>query len=620
MTEVVAVNLLTKEGRHWVRLLGGAPAGNDHVHRTVSGWPGWRRWTGISDLGGRRVSTFTAPAWPHCFLPLIHTTWRVDWEPYARAAADAAYRCLAAAENLLAGRDARTLRQGARRLMPHQTAAVAAATALGSRLLLTDDMGLGKTTTALSIAYDAACRRVLVLSPKTVKWNWRQEVWSTIDKSVACYVIDGGAKDRADTFAALEHCRRLASDNFAVAVINYDALRYLSEEQLGMLARWCDGEALLADESHYLKSPKADRTRITLDTLAPATGGPRVRIAISGTPVRNQVDDLFCQIELVRPGSFTSYSDFVRRYCVVMPMQFAGRRPVQVIRGAKNHDELQRVLSTMRIGRHKEDVLDLPPRTYTKPELQLEGKLLSIYKAMRDLAVLELQKLLTGGASDGGATSIFSPQARGGVEAALRCEQLAQGFVGGIPEHLLAKLAPMLSSLAEKIPGRPNELIFPSSPKLTWLLETIEEVTGAGRQVTVFSRFNGPIAWLLQKLEALQPAHLVGSLDGDRRNEEIERFRKGEARVMLAQVKIAEGYNLTTCNDVIFLGRDWSPAINSQAEARCHRIGTKGTVNIQLPIVVNTVEKLIDRKLSAKGADAEQALRAVSVQELLEAL
>jgi SNF2 family DNA or RNA helicase len=71
---------------------------------------------------------------------------------------------------------------------------------------------------------------------------------------------------------------------------------------------------------------------------------------------------------------------------------------------------------------------------------------------------------------------------------------------------------------------------------------------------------------------------------------------------------------------VLFYGRDWSPAINAQAEDRCHRIGQKGTVNIQTPIVRGTVEVAIDRKLRAKDADAQQALRSMTVHELMEAL
>jgi len=89
---------------------------------------------------------------------------------------------------------------------------------------------------------------------------------------------------------------------------------------------------------------------------------------------------------------------------------------------------------------------------------------------------------------------------------------------------------------------------------------------------------------------------------------------------MFCQVKMAEGFNLHMSQDCIFLGRDWSPAINKQAEGRFHRIGQKGTVNIQIPLVRSTIEVAIHKRLMAKDADAEQALRTVTIAELKEAL
>ena len=68
----------------------------------------------------------------------------------------------------------------------------------------------------------------------------------------------------------------------------------------------------------------------------------------------------------------------------------------------------------------------------------------------------------------------------------------------------------------------------------------------------------------------------------------IARFQDGNAEVMIVQVLMAEGFNLTKSCDAIFMGRVWEPAINDQAEDRLHRMGQKGTVNIQVPIVRGT--------------------------------
>jgi SWI/SNF-related matrix-associated actin-dependent regulator 1 of chromatin subfamily A len=83
---------------------------------------------------------------------------------------------------------------------------------------------------------------------------------------------------------------------------------------------------------------------------------------------------------------------------------------------------------------------------------------------------------------------------------------------------------------------------------------------------------------------------------------------------------MAQGFNLHQSQDCLFLGREWAPATNLQAEDRLHRIGQKGTVNIQIPIVRKTIETMIDAKLASKSADSEQALSTVTIRELMEAL
>jgi SWI/SNF-related matrix-associated actin-dependent regulator 1 of chromatin subfamily A len=111
-----------------------------------------------------------------------------------------------------------------------------------------------------------------------------------------------------------------------------------------------------------------------------------------------------------------------------------------------------------------------------------------------------------------------------------------------------------------------------------------------------------------------------GGLSAVEKETVISEFQEKQIEVLLVQVKIAEGWNATRCQDVIHWTRDWSPAINSQFEDRAHRMGQKGTVNVQIPIVRKTVEMLIHKRLTMKGADAEQALRTVTIEELMEAL
>jgi SNF2 family DNA or RNA helicase len=204
--------------------------------------------------------------------------------------------------------------------------------------------------------------------------------------------------------------------------------------------------------------------------------------------------------------------------------------------------------------------------------------------------------------------------ARSAVEAAMRCEQLAQGFLTGIPDLYYQRVAPLLTNHAEKVDGYPGAFAFPGSPKLQWLQNTLEELQG--KPLVVFSRFNAPLIWLAKRYT--ESGLLIGATSALQRSDLIESFQSGKITRLFCQVKIAEGFSLTAARDVVFLGRDWSAAMNSQAEDRCHRIGQKGTVNIQIPLVINSVERLIDRKLKIKASDAEQAL--VTIRDLMEEL
>lgn len=475
-------------------------------------------------------------------------------------------------------------------------------------MLLTDDMGLGKTTTAIAAWRRVAeTKRALVICPKSVKLNWADEVEKVCGSTVRVYVYDGTPANRANVIAYMRNA--IDNQHDAVAIVNYDMLRTLSPEAERVIDDWIRGQTLICDEFHYCKDHKSRRSQ-AVKRLADTSS---FRLGLTGTPVRNTVEDLFSQIEILQPGTWASYHDFANRHLVIVPTSFNGtKRKVDVVRGVKNLEALNKVVNTIRIGRKKDEVLSLPPKVVTFPRLELEGHHLAIYKQLKDFATIELERL----AKDSPEVSLFSPKASTAMHAMMRCEMLAQGFLSGLPEEYMAKVAPLIAGKAERVEGYDGAFVFPDSAKVAWLLEAVDGVSG---KLVIFSRFNAPLFWLRSKIKGCEM--LVGSMDAVQRAEAINRFKNDpSARVMVCQVKLAEGFNLTTAQDVFFLGRDWSPAINAQAEARCHRIGTVGTVNVQVPVVWNTIEKFIDRKLAIKAGDADVALKGVPIGELIDAL
>src|SRR4030095_672642 len=218
-------------------LVGGNPGGRDEVHSTVTSWPGWRRMPGWADFLGKRVSKFTAPPNPSAALAVLACkTLKLDWEPEALEFCQLWARKLARVKGLLT--DPVSLLPGGlvefpseRRPMPHQAAALLAIEQLDYRTLLADDMGLGKTATALWACHTALFnpRRLLVICPVSVKWNWERELnerlagWTSI-------VLDDTAKQRSNLLADNDALDK-SSQRHAL-ILNYDIIVGMSDAQL----------------------------------------------------------------------------------------------------------------------------------------------------------------------------------------------------------------------------------------------------------------------------------------------------------------------------------------------------------------------------------------------------
>jgi len=285
-------------------------------------------------------------------------------------------------------------------------------------------------------------------------------------------------------------------------------------------------------------------------------------------------------------------------------------REVRKVRRARNVNELNQIVNTIQIRRLKADVIDLPPKVRTYPELELDTHIAKVYAAMRDYALLLLEE-------HDDDVPVLSPTCRSAVEAAARCEQIAQGCVGGIPESLLPKVSGVLSKHAEAVPGKDGWLVFPKSTKLAWTVEQLDALQAQGNQAVVFCRFNAPLLWLASKRLGVA---VTGAMGAQSRQLVFDDFQNGDVPELYVQIKIAEGFNLHAAQDEIFLGREWAPSINFQAEDRCHRIGQTGTVNIQIPIVRQTIEVRQHRALGEKAEDAAGALCFRTIKDLKEAL
>lgn len=629
-----------------VQLRAGSPEGQDDVHKVVATWAGWRRTPastsfppltdtqGLRGADGVKCSLYQARPWESAILPLFsQQTLELEWEGGARRDLEDILGNLAMAKMELdpgPGHSQELLWEDewARQPMPHQRQAVRAMKHFRYRCLLADDMGLGKTMSSILAWQQTGCPRVLVVCPATIKYNWQREMWATL-KEVNVYLIDGTMKARATKFSEAANSTKpvplqggLDTPGRSALIINYDLLRTLPSRETDIMEAWVEGQFLILDESHYIKNRKAKRSKWVYKHIAPERGGAVGRLCLTGTPIRNTSEDLWAQIQAIRPGTWSSYPQFEKFHLQRSKIPVAPREvqtkdgPVTVYKIAKpvrritKIEQLNALVNTLQIRRKKEDVLDLPEKTYTFPELTLDAPTEKIYRMMKEFGLIELAEL-------GDETPIFAPQAKSALEVILRQEQIAQGFIGGVPERYLEQVLPLLKH-AEKIEGRPGHLIFPQSAKILWLLETIETIMIQGGQTVIFSRFNTPLFWLVEKFPDAEILH--GGVKHKRRDEIINEFQDHKVRVLFVQVKLGEGWDATASQDCIFYGRDWSPAVNNQCADRLHRIGQLGTVNIQVPIVRDTFETTLHKKLLGKARDAEVSLKDMTIGELRKAL
>ena len=594
----------------------GLPEPKDPLWSKLKAIPGCVR------AGGNRQApegTIILPAHPLAAQALLRLLPRaagngVEWTEHADLAADVVSKRPATKKFILERTDADFafgdgLSKPLRPLRVHQKQALGAIRAQAFTALLADDMGLGKTAVAIE-AFKLWCvheqnpqlllpkpPRLLVLCPVSVKWNWRNELLAQGVDEQQILVIDGPPKKRADLFVLVPHKQ--------VIVINYDLLRNLSERHMAAIEAHVKDAFLICDESHYIKDRSSKRTQIVRDLR------PAARLLLTGTPIRNNAVDLYTQISMLMEV-WSNWNEFEDRYLVYGEMTLPNGKKKRHVVAIKNEKELNAIVECYQIRRLKSEVANLPPKVRRRHGLELDEHTALVYAAMKRFWLYTFGDLPDD-------EDVFSERARSALEQAMRLEQIAQGFVGGLPEEVTERVASVLRECrAVSLKGRPKELVFPGSTKLTWTLDYLEDLLVAGRPAVVWSRFNAPLYWFFQELERLgkKPVLMVGNLTSTQKQEVVEGFQAGRYDVLLGQVKMAEGFTLVRSSDVIMFGRDWSPAVNTQAEDRCHRIGQLGTVNVELPVVLETCEVYLERRLALKEGSAATILAVRTMREL----
>ncbi|TKV56963.1 helicase SNF2 [Nakamurella flava] len=420
--------------------------------------------------------------------------------------------------------------------------------------ILADDMGLGKTVQTLAMI--AAARRrdpaagpFLVVAPTSVVGNWATEA-AAFTPGLQVRVVAAGRRRRGRSLAATVDGADIVVTSYALFRLDKDEYRALP---------W---SGLILDEAQFVKNRTSQAYDCALRLPA------RVKFAVTGTPLENNLGELWALLSITVPGLFADPDAFDEYY----------RQPAE--RGdTERLAQLRRRIARFLLRRTKEEAApDLPP----KQEQVLHLELTPGHRRLYDRQLQRERRKVLGllAADEGGGAHRLEI-----LRSLTRMRQLSldPSLVDGV------------------IP--PDTRTPPRSAKLDRLVEHVTEIAAGGHRTLVFSQFTSFLDRAQAELE--QAGIECCRLDGSTRDRPavIERFRTGTAPVFLISLKAGGfGLNLVEADYCILLDPWWNPAAENQAVDRAHRIGQQRTVVVYRYVSADTVEEKVMALKAGKAA------------------
>lgn len=423
--------------------------------------------------------------------------------------------------------------------------------------ILGDDMGLGKTLQALShLLTEKRAGRLdcpaLVVVPTSLIPNWQDEA-ARFTPDLRVLTLHG--PNRLNHFAELADYDLLLT---TYALLPRD-IEHLAEQPL---------HVLILDEAQNIKNAtsKAAQAASRLQT--------RQRLCLSGTPLENNLGELWSLFHFLMPGWLGTAKEFTRTY----------RTPIEK---HGDSDRLQHLAERIRpflLRRRKEQVAhELPPKTEILHWVNLTPAQRDLYETVRLAMDRKVREEID---RKGLARSQIII-----LEALLRLRQVC------------CDLRLVKGETARVARGG-------SSGKLDSLLEMLQELMIEGRRVLVFSQFTSMLALIEEQL--LQRDIPYVKITGDTRDRRtpVQRFQNGEVPVFLISLKAGgTGLNLTAADTVIHYDPWWNPAVEDQATDRAYRIGQDKPVFVYKLIARGTVEEKIQQLQARKAELATSVLQ-----------
>lgn len=403
--------------------------------------------------------------------------------------------------------------------------------------ILADDMGLGKTLQTIAhLTAEKEARRTtlpsLIVVPTSLVGNWQRE-FSKFAKHLRVVVLHG--KGRHAHYAAL--------DNAEVVITTYPVLIRDQKSFIGRQYHYA-----ILDEAQTIKNPRSLASQVVRQLDA------RHRMCLSGTPVENNLGELWALFDFLMPGFLGSAEQFKNRF----------RTPIEEQGDEDQLTVLRERVAPFILRRVKESVAsELPPKTELVRAVELSADQRDLYESIRAAAHGEVRSAIKKRGFAASSVAI--------LDALMKLRQVC--------------CDPRLVSV--EAAGKVEQ-----SAKLDLFMDLLTRQLAEGRRVLVFSQFAKMLALLGHSVEQRGIKHLTLTGASNDRQGLVDAFERGEADVFFISLKAGgTGLNLVSADTVIHYDPWWNAAAQMQATDRAYRIGQKRPVFVYNLIVSGSVEE-----------------------------
>jgi len=424
--------------------------------------------------------------------------------------------------------------------------------------VLADDMGLGKTLQTIAhIVLEKSAGRLrmpaLVVTPTSLVGNWCREL-RKFAPHLRVLVLRGAER----------HHRRLDIPDADVVLTSYPLLVRDRAAFVGMRFH-----LLVTDEAQALKNVRSQVHQAVRSLDADH------RVCLTGTPVENNLDELWALFDLLVPGLLGDAQTFRGVF----------RGPIERDGNKTRLESLRDRIAPYVLRRLKDQVAsELPAKTEIVRTIELHGPQRDLYESIR----------LAG-------------------HAAVRQAVKQRGMKGATIDILGALMKLRQVCCDPRLVRVSTARAVQDSAKLQAVTEMIEQMTAEGRRILVFSQFATMLGLIAHELDQRRIRYTVITGATVDREKAVDAFQNGRVDVFLISLKAGgTGLNLTRADTVIHYDPWWNPAAQNQATDRAHRIGQTRPVFVYKLIVAGSVEErmlqlqrrkqsLADALLSAPG-------------------